>query len=121
VSVDLFLPAEPGDPTALLASTCPACGRSEFPRRATCPACGGPSEPAELRGPARLTVSTAVLAQPPGSKVEAPFGVGVAEFDQGLRVIGLLVGELAVGATVEVVVHAPYADGRTFAFRECGG
>lgn len=63
-------------------------------------------------------MSTAVLAQPPGSKVQAPYGVGVAEFAPGLRVIGLLVGEPFIGSTVEVVVHEPFPDGRTFAFRE---
>jgi uncharacterized OB-fold protein len=65
-------------------------------------------------------VSTAVLAQPPGSRVEAPYGVGVAEFAQGIRVIGLLVGSPAIGATIEVVTHEPFPDGHTFAFREVG-
>ena len=118
MSDTLFLDGDAGEPTALLASLCRACGRAEFPRRTTCPACGADADLALLRGPARLTVSTAVLAQPPGSKVEAPYGVGVAEFPQGLRVIGLLVGDPRIGATVDVVVHEPYEGGSTFAFRE---
>ncbi|WP_148573828.1 Zn-ribbon domain-containing OB-fold protein [Nocardioides caldifontis] len=120
MSDELFGPGEPGDPTYLKGSVCRACGRAEFPRRAECPACGAESEPVDLEGPARLRVSSAVLAQPPGSKVQAPYGVGVAEFPQGLCVIGLLVGEPAAGATVEVVVHEPYPGGRIFAFREPG-
>jgi uncharacterized OB-fold protein len=120
MSENLFRPAEVGSPTALLGSSCPRCGRAEFPRRTTCPACGADADPILLEGPAVLTVSTAVLAQPPGSRVEAPYGVGVAEFAQGIRVIGLLVGQPAIGATVDVVVHEPYPEGRTFAFRESG-
>jgi uncharacterized OB-fold protein len=118
MSDDLFGPGEPGDPTFLLGSLCHECGRAEFPRRAECPACGADSDPVQIEGPARLRVSSAVLAQPPGSKVEAPYGVGVAEFPEGLCVIGLLVGDVPVDATVEVVVHEPYEGGRIFAFRE---
>lgn len=114
----LFVSHDLGETTSLLACTCPSCGRTEFPRRASCPACGTDANPVELSGPARLRVSSAVLAQPPGSRVEAPYGVGVAEFPEGICVIGLLQGEAAVGATVEVVVHEPYPDGRIFAFRE---
>lgn len=116
--MNLFVPNELGSATSLLASTCPSCGRSEFPRRATCPACGADSDPVELTGPAVLRVSSAVLAQPPGSLVEAPYGVGVAEFAEGICVIGLLPDEPPVGATVEVFVHEPYDGGRIFAFRE---
>jgi uncharacterized OB-fold protein len=121
LSTDLFGPGEPGDPTYLLGSLCRECGRAEFPRRAECAACGEVSDPVQIAGPARLRVSSAVLAQPPGSKVEAPYGVGVAEFSQSLCVIGLLVGDIQVGATVEVVVHEPYESGRIFAFQETAG
>jgi uncharacterized OB-fold protein len=118
VSVELFAAGEPGTRTALLASSCGQCGRAEFPRRASCPACGAATEKIELAGPATLRVSTAVLAQAPGSQVQAPYNVGVAEFRQGLCVLGLLVDEPEIGATVDVVVHEPYDGGRIFAFAE---
>jgi len=118
MSDELFIPGEAGSATALLASSCRECGRAEFPRRTSCPACGATAEPVELVGPAVLRVSTAVMAQPPGSLIEAPYGVGVAEFAQGLCVLGLLVGQPEVGATVDVVVHEPYQGGRIFAFAE---
>src|SRR5690348_17932780 len=38
----------------------------------------------------RSRVLTAVLAPPPGAKVPAPYEVGVAEFDEGICVIGLV-------------------------------
>ena len=113
---ELFQPAEVGQLTALLAGTCTDCGRTEFPRRVQCPACGGDLAPVDLTGPATLRVETAVLAQPPGSRVEAPYGVGVAEFPEGICVLGLLVGSLTAGAAVDVVVHEPYEGGRIFAF-----
>jgi uncharacterized OB-fold protein len=118
VSDELFAAGEPGRSTALLASSCGHCGRAEFPRRASCPACGATTKHIELAGPAVLRVSTAVLAQPPGSRVEAPYRVGVAEFPHGLCVLGLLVGEPEIGATLEVVIHEPYEGGRIFAFSE---
>jgi uncharacterized OB-fold protein len=74
------------------------------------------SAPVELRGPARLRVKTAVLAQPPGSLVQAPYDVGVAEFPDGICVLGLLAGETAAGDAVVPLVHEPYEGGRIFAF-----
>jgi uncharacterized OB-fold protein len=113
----LFTPAVPYAPTVLHASLCPSCGRTSFPRRSLCPACGTASPPTELSGPARLRVHTAVLAQPPGSLVTAPYDVGVAEFDEGICVIGLLAGPVEKGDRVVPVVHEPYDGGRIFAFR----
>lgn len=113
----LFAAALPGDTTVLRASSCPACGRTSFPERGQCPACGGPARAMDLAGPARLRIATAVLAQPPGSRVEAPYDVGVAEFEEGICVIGLLDGPAAAGDAVVPVVLSPYPDGRTFGFR----
>lgn len=121
MTAELFEDAPLQSSTVLLASTCGSCGRTEFPRRADCPACDGDVVPSTLAGPATVRVSTAVLAQPPGSLVEAPYAVGVAEFDERICVIGLLVGEPQVGDRVEVVVHEPYAGGRVFAFRGLSG
>jgi uncharacterized OB-fold protein len=64
-----------------------------------------------------LTVLTAVLAQPPGAKVEAPYDVGVAQFAEGICVIGLIDGPVEQGDQVEPVIVAPYEGGQTFAFR----
>lgn len=114
---ELFTAAEPGCKTALLASRCGQCARTAFPRSGRCLACGADTEPVELTGPARLDVVTAVLSQPPGALITAPYEVGVATFEQaGLSVIGLLAGTAPAGSTVDVVVTEPYPDGRTFAF-----
>ena len=118
---DLYVSAELGEPTALRSSSCPECGRHTFPARALCPACGAVSDAAMLTGPARLRVLTAVLAQPPGSLVDAPYDVGVAEFDEGICVIGLVDGAAERGDLVEPVVFEPYVGGRIFAFHRVEG
>jgi uncharacterized OB-fold protein len=117
VASDLYEPAEPGARTVLRASRCDACGRHAFPARTLCPACGTDSVPVTLDGPARLRVLTGVRAQPPGSLVAAPYDVGVAEFDEGLCVIGLVDGPAERGDRVVPVVHEPYEGGQIFAFR----
>jgi uncharacterized OB-fold protein len=116
----LYVEAAIGEPTALCASKCADCGRVSFPRRSVCPACGGSAAPYELRGPATLRVLSAVLAPPPGAKVPAPYDVGVAEFAEGICVIGLIDGPVTKGEPVQPVVYEPYPDGRIFAFRRAG-
>lgn len=116
----LFTPAEPGRPTALLASHCAGCGRTAFPRASRCLACGSCAEAVELAGPAEIDVRTAVLSQPPGALINAPYEVGVARFaEQRICVIGLLDGPVFAGDQVRVVVIEPHPQVRTFAFRAC--
>jgi uncharacterized OB-fold protein len=117
MDVTLFGAERPGETTTLYASRCPSCLRVAFPRRVRCPACGADAAMIGLRGSARLRVRTAVLAQPPGSRVVAPYDVGVAEFDEGICVIGLMDGPAAPGDRLLPVVAEPYPGGRTFAFR----
>ncbi|SOD71798.1 uncharacterized OB-fold protein [Jatrophihabitans sp. GAS493] len=113
----LFAAADPGAQTTLGASHCTSCRRVHFPRRVECAACGSPCTPIDLAGPARLRVLTGVHAQPPGSLVIAPYLVGVAEFPEGICVIGLIDGEAERGDSVTPVVVAPYEGGLTFGFR----
>jgi len=115
----VFEPGPTGAGTRLAASKCHLCGRIQFPRLANCPACDAASHEVWLGGPAHLVFATQILAQAPGSMVTAPYSVGVAQFDEGIRVIGLLDAEKlpAVGDTVLPVVVEP-ANGLTaFAFQ----
>jgi len=67
---DLFALDERGDPY-LVGGRCPECDRLQFPLAATCPACGGGAvEPVRL-----------------ARHGEVPFGFGVVELADGLRVI----------------------------------
>jgi uncharacterized OB-fold protein len=79
------------DPPALLASRCKVCGSVLFPRADACPYCAGEApEPIELSRPGVLWAWTAVTAPPPGYLGEVPYGIGVVELPEGVRVIGRL-------------------------------
>jgi uncharacterized protein len=77
-----------GDPPALLASRCGTCGSVLFPRVDACTYCAAENpEPVDLTGPGTLWAWTAVTAPPPGYQGEVPFGMGVVELPEGVRVI----------------------------------
>ena len=76
------------DPPALLGSRCAACGSVHFPRADACTysAAEDPA-PVELSRRGTLWAWTAVTAPPPGYVGEVPYGVGVVELPEGVRVI----------------------------------
>ena len=83
----LFAEDEQGKPY-LRGGRCGACGRLQFPMASTCPACGGDAiEAVRLADRGTLWGWTAVTAPPPGYLGDVPFGFGVVELTDGLRVI----------------------------------
>jgi len=104
------------DPPALLGSRCGVCGSAHFPRADTCPYCAaeGP-EPVELSRRGTLWAWTAVTASPPGYQGEVPYGIGVVELPEGLRVITRLTegdpGALSPGQALELRVVPLHRDG----------
>ena len=78
-----------GDGTVtLLGSRCGSCGRACFPRAAVCPYCASTDlEPVRLSPTGTLWGWTTVRAAPPGYEGPVPFGFGVVELPEGLRVI----------------------------------
>ncbi len=99
---------EPGVPIALVASRCESCDRCEFPRRETCPSCGAPASPVRLSRTARVSQWTSVNHPPPGGLVDVPYSVVVADFPEGISILGLVskdgsAGVVALGNQVEVV------------------
>jgi uncharacterized OB-fold protein len=110
-----------GKPARLAATACAGCHRQYFPAHAVCPTCGGSCTERLLGPAATLYRATAVLHAPPGATVEVPYHVGLALFDKGLCVLGLLlgVGDQAppAGASLEVVAHRLVDDVITYAFR----
>ena len=109
------------DPPVLLASRCTVCGSRLFPRADTCPYCAAPDpEPVELSGPATLWAWTAVTAPPPGYTGEVPYGIGVVEFPEGIRVIGRLTesdpAALSPGQPMSLRVVPLHDDVVTYAF-----
>ncbi len=103
------------DTPHLLGGACLACLRHHFPRSTTCPYCGSDrTESVDLPSEGRLWAWTAVTAPPPGYRGEVPFGFGVVELPDGLRVLGRLTeadpARLSAGQQMSVVVVPLHAD-----------
>lgn len=118
------------DPPSLLGSRCPACGAHHFPRDDTCPYCSAEgTQSVELSPRGTLWSWTAVTAPPPGYQGDTPYGVGVVELPEGIRVIARLTigdpAQLSLGSQMElriVPLHID-ADGNevvTYAFAATG-
>jgi uncharacterized OB-fold protein len=115
-----------GDPPALLGSRCRACGAFHFPRHDTCPYCAvADPEPTTLSSRGTLWAWTAVTAPPPGYLGETPYGMGVVELPEGIRVITRLTesdpAALRAGHDMELRVVPLHVDAAgddvvTFAF-----
>ena len=72
----------------LVATRCAACARLQFPASDTCPYCGHDvTHPAAVGGTGTLYLYTTVSTAPPGYRGPLPFGFGVVELPEGLRVI----------------------------------
>lgn len=120
----------PGTPPRLRAGRCPGCGHHHFPATTDCPYCGAPgAEEVALEGAGRLWAWTAVTSAPPGYLGPVPYGFGVVELPEGLRVVGRLTesdpAALSEGqAMVLVTEELPTADGgalTVWAFAPAGG
>ena len=81
------LPDDPRGP-ALLAARCPACNGLHFPAGETCPYCG--ESPCAVEAVGRrgtLSLLTTVTTAPPGYRGPVPYGFGVVDLPEGMRVI----------------------------------
>jgi uncharacterized OB-fold protein len=119
------------DDGKLLAAHCPDCRRWHFPADADCPYCSGECCTTQtLSGAATLWLFTGVRNRPPGYQGEVPFGFGVVELPEGLRIITRLTeadpSSLRFGMAMRVVVVPLHVDeeGRevvTYAFAPAEG
>src|SRR4051794_37359104 len=72
----------------LIGGRCQDCGRHQFPRPPICPYCGADDVAEALLSPAgTLWAWTAVTAAPPGYRGDVPYGFGVVELPEGIRVL----------------------------------
>ena len=88
----------------LVAERCDACGAESFPPRGICRTCRArTTSSVEIRGPG-VVYSFTVNHQRWLPDLEVPYTLALVEFPghPGVRVMGRLRGEAAVGATVEV-------------------
>ncbi|MCK5892605.1 OB-fold domain-containing protein [Aeromicrobium sp.] len=110
----------PGSAVRLNASFCRDCDRWEFPARTYCPTCDQEPTTGPLSPTAEVIGHSAVLHQPPGSLIDAPYPVALASFPEGVAVLGVVedaeVGEVAIGDQVETVARL-VGDSIEYAFR----
>jgi uncharacterized OB-fold protein len=100
---------------ALLGSKCSNCGSTLFPRADSCTYCATEDPaPVELSRHGTLWSWTAVTAPPPGYQGEVPFGIGIVELPEGVRVITRLTesdpAALQAGQSMECRVVTLHAD-----------
>jgi uncharacterized OB-fold protein len=76
------------DEPRLIAGRCRMCGRHHFPRSSTCSYCGADAvDDALLHDMGTLWAWTAVTSAPPGYRGDVPYGFGVVELPDGIRVV----------------------------------
>jgi uncharacterized OB-fold protein len=119
-AMSVAVPVQPGlftesDPPRLLGGRCASCGHHNFPRHEICPYCASDAtEAAELSPVGRLWAWTAVTHPPPGYRGEVPYGFGVVELPEGLRVVSRLSeadpGRLRAGQPVHLVLETLHTD-----------
>jgi uncharacterized OB-fold protein len=115
------------DTWRLVAGYCDACTRHHFPRLQNCPYCSSENCSERLVGErGTLHLFTTVVNRPPGYRGEVPFGFGVVELPEGLRIISRLTesdsSRLHFGQSMRLVVTPLHEDetGRlvtTYAFQ----
>lgn len=99
VRAGLFEQTDAG--VTLLGDRCRACDAHQFPRAGICTLCGAPDPvPVQLAATGTLWAWTWVTAPPPGYDGPVPYGFGVVELPEGLRVITRLVLDPDVAPTV---------------------
>jgi uncharacterized OB-fold protein len=92
-------------PPRLLGTSCRACGRLSFPAAKWCPHCRSPElESRWLSTTGRIFSYTIVRIPVPGYTGPVPYGLGIVDLPDGIRVNSVLVAErlesLSVGARV---------------------
>ncbi len=105
----------------LIGGRCQSCQRPHFPRAGTCPYCGHDAiDRIELSDRGTLWAWTAVTAPPPGYTGDVPYGFGVVELPEGLRVITRLteadVDALEFGQPMRLTLVPLRDDVVTYAF-----
>ncbi len=87
----LLSSVEPGGDPRLLAGRCAACRQFHFPAADVCPYCAGNRcEVARLSIRGSLFSFTAVTKAPPGYRGKVPYGLGIVELPEGIRIVGRL-------------------------------
>lgn len=113
----LFIrPQSPSDEPRLLGSRCTSCGEVTFPKQRRCANCSSDAiEEITLSSRGKLYSFTNVNYPPPdGYKGPVPYGVGMIELPEGVRVVAHLTesnpDKLAVGMEMALVIDKLFAE-----------
>ncbi len=106
---DKLFRERPDGAVRLIGGYCAGCERVHFPQGDTCPYCSlSECTESELGPRATLWLFTSVLRPPPGYRGQVPFGFGIVELEQGLRVVTRLtepdLAKLHRGMTMKLVI-----------------
>lgn len=107
-------PASPQD-VRLIGSRCSQCGEITFPQQEFCPqCCTRTAEPVPLSRRGWLYSYTIVHHQTPGYQGPAPYGIGLVELPEGLRVLAPIAlvdsQPLHAGMELELTLEALFDD-----------
>ncbi len=113
----------------LLGGRCSSCKRFNFPAQSMCTYCASDScETLPLSDRGVIEVCTTVINRPPGYEGKVPFGFGVVELPEGIRIISRITDpdRARPGTPVRLVIEAlcTDAEGRelvTYAFEPVDG
>lgn len=99
----------------LLAGHCGDCGERHFPAADFCPYCGAAEiSTAKVGGTGTLYLHTVVNAAPPGYVGPVPYGFGLVDLPEGLRVVSRLTADdlhaLASGMAMRLKVDTLFRD-----------
>jgi scaffold protein (connect acetoacetyl-CoA thiolase and HMG-CoA synthase) len=100
----------------LEAAVCKKCGKRYYPPRLVCAECGGRKFDAYTL-PEEATLQTFTVIRTPASQFsdEAPYGIGIAQFDDGLQMMAQIVDceldSLKIGMKVRLEFRKIQADG----------
>ena len=73
----------------VMATKCRKCGKAFFPPKSDCPGClSSDVEWLEVSGTGTLLTYTVVNYGPSGFENDAPYTLGIAEFGEGVKVLG---------------------------------
>ncbi|HUI25218.1 MAG TPA: Zn-ribbon domain-containing OB-fold protein [Candidatus Kryptonia bacterium] len=103
------------DPPRLLGGRCGECGRHHFPAQASCTYCGASGcDTVTLSEHGTLYLFTVVHNAPPGYRGPTPYGFGVVELPEGLRIISPLtearLDNLYIGMPVQLRIVPLFSD-----------
>lgn len=112
------MPLMPMEKVRLLGSKCKSCAEVGLGKRFTCVHCGGAEmEEIPLSCKGKLWTYTVIRHKPPGDykgpEPFIPFGLGLVELPEGIRVLSLISGDhdkLRIGMDLELEVYPLYVD-----------